>query len=139
MQDAKVQNLVVLIQSIVWFFMISDFGTTVFGIYTGLPTSEQPIKMIISFALTIFITAYILCLRFIFEIKILSLRNILIVILGIFVLLDAWTSYEGLHNFIKPVDDDYFGWMLLLVSTFGCISSPVAMAYMKEIEILLEG
>ncbi|MDB9539068.1 hypothetical protein [Anabaenopsis arnoldii] len=119
-------------------FTLLDILTTIFGMFSGV-ASNPLIKILASIFLSAFIFCVIYCTRIIFDLEGQSIKKTaLIAALAVCILIDGWTSYEGIHSFIKPQNEDYFGWMLLMLLVIGCAGSPILLSYRTEIKSKLE-
>ncbi|MBD2296734.1 hypothetical protein H6G06_25435 [Anabaena sphaerica FACHB-251] len=136
-KQQKISTISQLVVNLMYIFAFIDFVTTLYGIYEGVP-SLQPIKIGVSIILSVFITSSIYCLRIILKLEDPNIKKIFISATIVCIFLDGWTSYEGIHHFIKPVPDDYFGWMLFVFLLTGCVSSPVLLGYREEINNKLQ-
>jgi hypothetical protein len=133
-QSSKMWKFVI---SVTVVFAIIDSFTTVFGIFLGVP-SDQPIKVAVALILSSFITSIIYGIRIILNLEDSNIKYAWMIALVVSIGIDGWTSYEGIHRFIKPQNEDYFGWMLLIILLIGCISSPIFFSYREEIKSKLE-
>jgi hypothetical protein len=118
---------------VMFVFATIDLFTTIFGIFNGV-RSEQPVKIAVAVILSAFITSIIYGIRVIVELEDSNIKYAWLVALVVSIGIDGWTSYEGIHHFIQPQNEDYFGWMLLILLLTGCISSPILISYSKEIK-----
>lgn len=130
--QASVLNIYIVV------FVSLDILTSVMGIYYGIPSSK-PIKVIGAAAFAVLIAAGLLCTRIILKLDDSNQKQLLLSILFVCIGLDTWTSFEGLHKFVTPNEDDFFGWFLLIIATLGCSIAPIVTAYSEDIKNKLRG
>jgi hypothetical protein len=114
-------------------FLVLDILTSLAGVYNGMPSSK-PVKLISAIAFAILITAGLFCTRIIFDLDDSNQKQLFLLFLSLCIGLDAWTSFEGLHHFITPVEDDIFGWFLLIIATLACSAAPIIAVYSNSIK-----